>query len=125
MNTYTPIQFSNLNGFHRTLPKPETKQFPQPLQFVARDGDQWPGVASGGYYYHRDGLEQQSRKRAEDNRQLLLTIKRNQEIELAPHRSHLHVGEGTFKNQMYERANAWYQPPPLLSHAALPGPIPL
>ena len=34
------------------------------------------------------------------------------------------LGEGSFKNYAYERANAWHQPPPL-GHAPLPGPRPI
>jgi hypothetical protein len=34
------------------------------------------------------------------------------------------LGEGSFKNYAYERANAWHQPAPI-GYAPLPGPIPI
>lgn len=34
------------------------------------------------------------------------------------------LGEGSFKNYLYERANAWHEPPPL-GPTPLPGPRPL
>ena len=34
------------------------------------------------------------------------------------------LGEGSFKNYAYERANAWHQPAPL-GHRPLPGPRPI